>query len=398
MDPPLPRVVVKTAKARLFLARHPWVLDSAIHSVQGQPADGDVVDLVTPSKEFVARGVFNRRSRIRVRLYSWRPEENLDDAFWRQRIAAACQLRQTLGYTDPQGAARLVHSEGDNLSGLIVDRYGQHLVIQLTAVAFEKRLPLVLQTLAQLCQPQAILLRLESARAKLEGLDLAERWVWGTAPHGPLEIREHGITYLVDPASGQKTGFYLDQRENRRAAAAYLHGRRVLDLCCYSGAFALCAVRLGGAAQVIGIDASRKAIDLARANAQRNQIDRAQFEVGKIDLALPQLASAGRAFGAVILDPPKFAPRRADLDRALRAYARINLAAVRLLQPAGILVTCSCSAHVLREDFLNMLGYVAQQSGRNIQVLQQRGAAPDHPVNASCPESDYLKCFICHVA
>ena len=220
---------------------------------------------------------------------------------------------------------------------------------------------------------------------------------WGDDPGGPVFVTEHGLRYGVDLAVGQKTGFYLDQRENRRALAAYTAGARVLDLFCYSGGFSLNARRWGGATEVLAIDASPRALALARANAQLNGESGIRFVERDGFEALDELVIASDKFDVVVLDPPKFARNRAALDDALRAYHRLNRQAVNLLNPGGILLTCSCSGAVSREDFLYMLVGVAQQTGRDPQILEQRGAAPDHPVAATCLETEYLKCFICRV-
>ena len=220
---------------------------------------------------------------------------------------------------------------------------------------------------------------------------------WGELPQGPLTIVDGGLRYQVDLAGGQKTGFYLDQRENRKAAAAYFRDCRVLDMFCYSGGFALCASALGGARDVLGVDASRRAVALAQSNAQLNGLANVRFEAGDCFQRMESLRSAGEKFGGLVLDPPRFAHSRRSLDDALRAYHHLNRLGVELLEPGGILVTCSCSGHVTREDFFDMLLGVAQQTGRELQILEQRGAAPDHPIAATCPESEYLKCFICRV-
>jgi 23S rRNA (cytosine1962-C5)-methyltransferase len=251
--------------------------------------------------------------------------------------------------------------------------------------------------LAELTQPRAIVARGDKSIAKEEGFEFPTTVAWGEDPTGPVFIEEHGVRFGVDLLGGQKTGFYLDQAENRGAAARYLRDRRVLDLFCYSGAFSLAASRLGSARQVLGIDGSDRAITLARANAELNGVANVRFEQQDAFEALDELRSRGEAFGAVILDPPKFARNRRQVDEALRAYHRVNRVAVDLLEPNGILVTCSCSGGVSREDFLHMLAAVAQKSGRDIQILEQRGAAADHPTSVCCLETDYLKCFICRV-
>ena len=391
------QIILKPRKARPFFGRHPWVLDSAIDRIQGSPADGDVVELISDKDKFIARGIFNSRSRIRVRLYSWRPDEPIDDAFWRKKLETALRLRQQLGYDDPQGAARVVFSEGDLLSGLVVDRFGEYLVVQLTALAMAVRLETILSQLLELLRPKGIMLKTERDVAKAEGLDVADGPCWGEMPQGPLTIADGGLRYQVDLAGGQKTGFYLDQRENRKAAAAYFRDRRVLDMFCYSGGFALAASALGGAREVLGVDSSRRAVILAEANAQINSLTNLHFEVDDCFQRMQSLRSAGEKFGGMVLDPPKFAHNRRSVDDALRAYHHLNRLGVELLEPGGILVTCSCSGHVTREDFFDMLLGVAQQTGREIQILEQRGAAPDHPIAATCPQSEYLKCFICRV-
>jgi 23S rRNA (cytosine1962-C5)-methyltransferase len=374
------------------------VLDSAVATVEGTPGAGDVVDLATHDGRFVARGLWNPHSRIRVRLYAFDAATKLDDAFWRARIGAAVALRKDLGLDDRSGAARLVNSEGDDLSGLIVDRYGDYLAVQVTALAMATRLEVFCDALEAAVAPRGILLRgAERGLAKLEGLALPDRLIRGTAPTGPIFVREHGLRFGVDLAEGQKTGYYLDQRDNRQAAARHARGRRVLDMFCYSGGFAVACAVSGGARSVLAVDASGRAVALARANAELNAATTVTAEESDAFDKLDALAAAGERFGMIVLDPPKFARSRAAADDALRAYHRINRVAVGLLEPGGILVTCSCSGSVTRDDFHRMLAGVAQRAGRPIQILESRGAAPDHPVSASCLEGEYLTCVIARV-
>jgi 23S rRNA (cytosine1962-C5)-methyltransferase len=394
-------VRLKPRKARPFYGRHPWVLDAAIASVSDRPADGDVVDLVGDDGRFIARGVINSRSRIRVRLYTWREDEPIDADFWRTRLLNAKALRETIGYLKPNEACRLVNSESDGLGGLIVDRYGEHLVVHVTALAVERRLDELLPILVELFAPKGIVVRADEAMAKREGLKPSDGTsgdllrTWGDVPTEPVFIEEHGLRYGVDLAGGQKTGFFLDQRENRRAMAAYVGGRSVLDVCCYSGGFSLAAVKLGGAREVLGLDQSSRAVTLARANAELNGLPNVDFETGDCFKTLAKFAEEERTFGAVVLDPPKFAHQRSALPEAIRAYERLNGLALKLLEAGGILVTCSCTGSVTREDFLYILADTAAKAKRPLQILEQRGASPDHPVAASCLETEYLKCFIC---
>jgi 23S rRNA (cytosine1962-C5)-methyltransferase len=395
---PTATVVLKRQRARPFFGRHPWVLDSALATVEGTPGAGDVVDLATHDGRFVARGLWNPHSRIRVRLYAFDAATKLDDAFWRARIGAAVALRKDLGLDDRSGAARLVNSEGDDLSGLIVDRYGDYLAVQVTALAMATRLEVFCDALEAAVAPRGILLRgAERGLAKLEGLALPDRLIRGAAPTGPIFVHEHGLRFGVDLAEGQKTGYYLDQRDNRQAAARHARGRRVLDMFCYSGGFAVACAVSGGARSVLAVDASGRAVALARANAELNAATTVTAEESDAFDKLDALAAAGERFGMIVLDPPKFARSRAAADDALRAYHRINRVAVGLLEPGGILVTCSCSGSVTRDDFHRMLAGVAQRAGRPIQILESRGAAPDHPVSASCLEGEYLTCVIARV-
>lgn len=390
------QAVLKPRKSRPFYNRHPWVLDSAVDRIEGNPGDGDVVDLLSEKGKFIARGVYNSHSRIRVRLYTWQETESLDRDFWRRRLETAIRLRADLGYNDPEGAARLVFSEGDGLSGLVVDRYANYLAVQVTALAIAKRLDVIVPLLVELLQPRAIVLRTERGVTQAEGIQLRDGPYWGDAPDGPVFIRDAGLRYGVDLAEGHKTGFYLDQKENRRAAAGYLRGRRVLDMFCYSGGFSM-AASAHGAREVLGFDSSPKAVALARANADLNELTNIRFDTGDAFEVLEALVKSEQRFGGVVLDPPKFARSRTALSEAMRAYHWLNRLAVQTLEPGGFLVTCSCSGHVIREDFRDMLLGVAQQTGRDIQILEQRGASVDHPVSATCVESEYLKCFICRV-
>jgi len=264
-------------------------------------------------------------------------------------------------------------------------------------LAMAVRLPQIADMLVELIHPRGIMIRTERGVGRTEGIELRDGPYWGEMPDGPLTIVDQGLKYEVDLAEGQKTGFYLDQRENRVTAARYFRDRRVLDMFCYSGGFSMAASAFGGASEVLGVDTSQRAVELATANAGRNGLENVRFQRGDGFQTLKSLTDEDQRFGGVVLDPPKFARSRRAVDEALRAYHWLNRLAVGLLEPGGILVTCSCSGHVSREDFLYMLVGVSQQTGRAIQVLEQRGPSPDHPVSTACLEGEYLKCFICRV-
>ncbi|HEV3120461.1 MAG TPA: class I SAM-dependent rRNA methyltransferase [Isosphaeraceae bacterium] len=391
------RVILKPRKSRPFFARHPWVFAGSVGRIEGEPETGDEVDVVSHEGNLIARGLYNPRSAIRVRLYRW-PSGPLDAAFWNERLEEALRLRtEVLCLPAEQAAARLVFSEADGLSGVTVDRYDRWLVAQFTSLALYLKRDLLLPRLIELTGAEGLLLRTERGMAEQEGLLLEDGPALGSVPSEPIEIIENDLRFQVDLHTGQKTGFYLDQRDNRRAAALYARGRRVLDLFCYTGGFSLNALKHGGAASVLGFDASSGAIALAKRNAERNGLSKATFEANDVFEALEDLRSEGERFGAVICDPPKFARQQKAVEDALKAYLRLNRAAIELLEPDGILVTCSCSSHVDRTLFASLLAQVAELSGRAIQILEQRGQAPDHPVAATCLETEYLKCFICRV-
>jgi len=389
-----PQVVLRPRRSAPLFGRHPWVLASSIARVKGDPADGQVVELVSDRGEWIGRGIYNGQSRIRVRLYTWQTDQPLDEVFWAARIDQALELRRLLEYDDPAGGARLVFSEADGLSGLVVDRYGADLVVQLTARAMAERMDVLLPLLVERCSPRSVHVRTDATVARAEGIEPAAGLVWGERTEDFATVEEGGVRFRVDLDEGQKTGFYLDQRENRSAAARLARGRRMLDMCCYTGGFALRAAK-AGASDVLAVDTSRRAIEAAQANAALNNLSNVRFQTGDCFEVLASLAAGGEQFDLVVLDPPRFAGSRRQVDQALRAYHRLNRLALGVLPPGGLLVTCSCSSHVPREDFFSMLMATSQQSGREIELLEQRGAAPDHPVRVTCPETEYLKCFVC---
>jgi 23S rRNA (cytosine1962-C5)-methyltransferase len=391
------RVILQPRRARPFYGRHPWVYPGAIAAVEGEPADGAEVELVSHAGHFVGRGLYNSRSKIRVRLYSWVPEVPLDRDFFRDRLAAAFRLRgPILGLDGPGCACRLVFSEGDELSGLAVDRYDRWLVVQFTSLGLAQRRELLAELLVELAHPEGIYLRTERGIGQLEGLELQDGLLWGQVPAEPVEVEEHGVRFRVNLAEGQKTGFYLDQRDNRRAVARLAAGRRVLDAFCYTGGFGLHAAR-DGAREVLGIDVSEPALALARENARLNGLDNLTFQREDVFAALDRLLSEGERFDLVVLDPPKFARARNAVEEALRGYRRLQALALRLLNADGILVTCCCSGLITMEMLEELLAQLAAEERRAVQVLERRGQAPDHPVAVTCPESNYLKCLICRV-
>jgi 23S rRNA (cytosine1962-C5)-methyltransferase len=395
-----PRIVLQPRRARPFYGRHPWVYAGAVAAVSGSPADGDEVELVSHAGNFVARGLYNSKSKIRVRLYSWSPEGALDRDFFRGRLETALRLRcSILGLDDPgqpDRAVRLVFSEGDGLSGLTVDRYARWLVVQFTSLGLALRREMLTELLVELTRPEGVYLRTERGIGKLEGLELHDGPLWGQTPVEPVTVEEAGLRFLVNLAEGQKTGYYLDQRDNRLAVAGLARGRRVLDAFCYTGGFGLHAARAGATA-VLGVDTSEPALALARANARLNGLENLDFVRADVFDHLEALATAGERFGVVVLDPPKFARARNAVEEALRGYRRLQTLALRLLQPDGILVTCCCSGLIGMDLLEDLLAQLAAEERLEVQLLERRGQARDHPVAVGCLESSYLKCLISRV-
>lgn len=394
-----PQLFLNSKQAKYFDGRHPWVLQRSIVEPTVELEAGQVVELIQPNGSWIGRGIYNPNSRIRVRLYQWDRELKLDVGWLQTEIDRAIDLRLTWMRTHGQlDAVRLVNSEGDGLSGLIVDRFSDYIVVQLTSWAMLQWRDEIVQWLANRLQPKGIYVAMEPATAKQEGAEQIGEWQFGTGPESAVEIEEGGVQLKIDLDGGQKTGYYLDQRANRIAAANWFHDGSLLDVCCYQGGFSLAALKSNSKLSVLAVDSSEKALATARENMLRNGLEQFEFQKADCFSFLQKAADEGRQFDNIVLDPPRMASTRHQITPALRAYHRLNLSAVRLLRPGGMLVTCSCSGRVSREEFWGVLSSVAKRSRRNIQVIEARGADCDHPIDVNCRESDYLKCFICRVA
>ncbi|MEZ6058527.1 MAG: class I SAM-dependent rRNA methyltransferase [Planctomycetaceae bacterium] len=394
----LPQVVIRPRRALPFFSKHPWVFAGAIASVKGSPAAGDEVAVVTDRGEFIARGLYNPESNIRVRLYVWDKETPLDRAFWSARLDAAIALRSQILGTSPPRDCRVVYSESDGLSGLTVDAYQDWLLVQWTSRGLSTHRETLLDLLREKLQPRGIWLRTERGIGELEGLDVEDGLVWGEAPPQPILISENGLQFHVDVVEGQKTGYYFDQRDNRMAVARLAKGLRVLDAHCYSGSFGITAVKQGGAREAVCVDSSVGALELAAKNAEQNGVaGQIQFRKGDVPHVLNDMIEKQEQFDVVILDPPKMARTRGGLDRAAKAYLKLNVSAIRLIPPGGFLVSCSCSGLVDQNMFEEILSKAALDAGRTMQFLEMRGQSWDHPVSAHCRETAYLKCVIARV-
>ena len=395
----LPRVILRRGRERSLRQRHPWLFSGAVEHVEGSPVDGSVVDVLDADRRFIARGVLNTQSQIIVRALSWDPDESADASLWRRRLERAIAARSGLAADSTTSAYRLVHAEADGLPGLIVDRYGDWLVVQALSLAAERALPDVVEVLVEQLAPLGIVNRSDDEVRLKEGLEPTSGSLWGRPCPDRVDVLENGLVFRVDLAAGHKTGFYLDQRDNRRAVAVRCEGgAEVLNAFSYTGAFSVYAAAAGASA-LVELDTSEAALALARENRNLNRLDSVPCEQIAADafVALRQLRDARRQFDVVVLDPPKFAPSRARLDGALRGYKDINLLGIKLARPGGVLATFSCSGAVSPELFQTVVFQASVDAGREVRVLAGLGQGEDHPVLLTFPESRYLKGLLCRV-
>ena len=380
------RVAVLTKRgAGRARSGHPWIYRSDIAEASGET--GDVVRVMDRGGHFLGHAFYNPESEITLRIAT-REEEEINEAFFRVRIERAKAYRESLNID--ADAYRLLHAEADGIPGLVVDRYGEHLVLQVGSAAVEHRLNWIVATLEDLYAPAGILLRGDVAARRREGLATGVSVLSGEVPSSVV-VREGPVRYRAHLWTGQKTGGFLDQRENHLAAARYAGGR-VLDVFAYVGGFALHAARV--ADSVEAVDASGDALEAARANAGLNCFSNIAFTRANAFDLLRERSDAGEKYDVVILDPPAFAKTKRDLPAASRAYKEINLRAMKLLAPGGVLVTCSCSYHFSRELMEETLRSAAADTGRAVRVREWRGQAQDHPEILTIPETRYLKCAI----
>lgn len=396
------QVVLRPEKELRVKDGHPWVFRDNIARFQDVIGAGEIVEVLDSEGEFVAKGYINPISWITVRILSWDKEDEINYDFFLRKISQANEMRRriiegrrSLGMEDGE-AYRVVYAEADGLPGLIVDRYGDYLVIQILTLGMEIRRDLIIGALVEIFNPKGIFEKSNPKSRLPEGLKPVVGVAWGEVPE-LITIQQDDLTLLVDPWEGQKTGFFLDQRENRRAFRGYVNpGDRVLDCFCYTGAFSMIAAKRG--ADVLGLDLSDRAIELCYQNAKLNGVeDRCRFEVDDVFKKLYEMDKDGERFDVIVLDPPAFAKSQDAVKSAIRGYKEINIRAMKLLKSGGILATSSCTQHIGEGTFLNMLGVSARKAKRRAQFLEIRSQPWDHPIAPNCPESRYLKFIICRV-
>jgi 23S rRNA (cytosine1962-C5)-methyltransferase len=385
------RITLNKNEERRIKSGHPWVFSNEIRDVTGERSAGAVAELYDAAGGFIGVGHYNPQSLIAFRLVS-RQRENIDSVdFFEQRIAAAVAHRRRL--YPGLATFRAVYGESDFLPGLVVDRYGDYLSLQLLSAGMDSRCEQIVEALRRVLSPTGIIVRNDVSVRKLEGLDEKIELLWGEIPETAL-MEENGLRFLVNLREGQKTGSFLDQKENHLLLREISEGKSLLDCFCYAGSWGVHAASFG-AKSVLGIDISARAVEQAGQNAKLNGVaDRVRFEECDAFERLRSLYQEGRRFGVIVMDPPAFVKSRKNVAEATKGYLTVNRRALELLEPGGYLITCSCSYHMGREPFREMLIQAARLAKREVRLVETCSQAPDHPVLLSFPESEYLKCFV----
>ncbi len=385
-------------RAKPVWAGHPWIYAASIASVEGRPADGQIVDVRDDARRFVARGFWNSRSLLRVRVLTMDEAATDPAAVVAARVGSAWALRQDAGVPAETDAFRLIHAEGDGLPGVIADIYAGWVVVQISVLGMERLLEPLADAIRGTVEPKGIWLRGGARHAKAEGLADGDRALRGAEPPETVWIRERGVGFGVDLRAGAKTGHFADQREDRARFAALCRGRRVLDAFSGTGGFALHALVNGGAASAVCVDGSKAALEGLRRNAARNAVKDRVADVEEDGfLAMRRMSGAGERFGAISVDPPRMAEKKHDVEGALKAHRELHLRAMEMLEDGGILAASSCSGAVGDEPFEETIRDAARLAKRRVQVLHRGGQGPDHPWSVATPEGRYLRFVLARV-
>ena len=388
-------LTLKPGRERSLLRRHPWIFSGAVQRVEGEPAPGETVEVFSSEKQFLARAAYSPASQIRARVWTFE-EEPVDEQLFRKRIRSSIESRRGWGLRRETDSYRLVYAESDSLPGLIVDRYGDVLVLQSLTAGSEAWKATFADLLLEETGLSTLFERSDADVRGLEGLEPQVGFIRGSLPQLPVTIHEHNLIFNVNFAAGHKTGFYLDQRRNRLRVRELSEGKEVLDCFCYTGGFSINALS-GGAASVLSVDSSADALEILKDNVSLNQLpqDRHSTLEGDVFQVLRKFRDEGRSFDMIILDPPKFAPTAAQAEKAARGYKDINLLAFKLLRPGGLLVTFSCSGGVNAGLFQKIVAGAALDAGIEAQIVEHLSQAADHPIALNFPEGSYLKGLIC---
>ncbi len=383
------KLILKEGKEKSLLRRHPWVFSGAVERIEGTPENGASVELRSRHGQFLGWAAYSAQSRITARVWSFEEREQIGPQFFQRRLNEALAMRTRMLRAGAHEAVRLVHAESDRLPGIVVDRFAQTLVLQLSSAGAYRWRDCLIEQLAALFPGHAIFERSDADVLALEGLTPAVGLRHGSLPDR-VEFEEHGLRFLANPQHGHKTGFYLDQRDNRLLAHSLAKGREALDCFCYSGGFTT-ALLSGGAASVLAIDSSEEGLRAAQAHVELNRLPAPHFMEADVFQTLRKLRDQGRAFDMIVLDPPKFAPTAALAERAARGYKDINLYAFKLLRKGGLLLTFSCSGGIAPDLFQKIVAGAALDAGVHAQIMRRLCAAPDHPIALEFPEGEYLK-------
>jgi 23S rRNA (cytosine1962-C5)-methyltransferase len=389
-------IILKPGRERSVSQQHPWLFSGAIDHTTGEPAPGDTVQVISSVGEALGWAAFSPASQIRARMWSFDPQETIDEGFFRERLNRAIGRRQVFQKNGVTDAYRLVHGESDGLPGMIVDRYGDFLVVQFLSAGVDNLRELLIRLLIEISGVPNIYERSDLDVRGLEGLPDRSGSLAGKTPPDRVIISEYGLQFAVDLLGGQKTGFYLDQRENRHKISAYAQDARILNCFCYTGGFTVHALA-AGAASVSNIDSSADALILARSNIELNHLplEKTDWITGDVFQELRKLRDRAESYNLIILDPPKFAATASQADKAARGYKDINLLAFKLLRPGGVLFTFSCSGGISPALFQKIVAGAALDAGVESVILEKLGQAADHPIALSFPEGEYLKGLIC---
>ena len=391
-------IILKKGKEKAVLHHHPWVFSGAIENVKGKPANGDIVRLINAKGDFMAYGFYNDQSRVALRLLEWDENVVVDDNWFKEKVATAVNSRAGILADGITNTCRLIFSESDYLPGLIVDKYADHLAVQILTSGIEKVMPVIIDELQRLLNPESIFDKSDASSRENEGLQTSNIALTLNSPPENVEVKENNIIYNINIAEGQKSGFYCDQRDNRKILASYAKGKKVLDCFSYTGGFTLNSLQ-SGASSVTSVDSSALAIETLKENIKLNKLDAAKHIAIQSDVnkQLRAFREQDERFDIIILDPPKYAPSRSALDRASRAYKDLNRLAMLLLNEGGLLATYSCSGAMNMETFKQVLAWAALDAGKQVQFIHQFCQPEDHPVRASFPEGEYLKGLLCRV-
>jgi 23S rRNA (cytosine1962-C5)-methyltransferase len=391
-------VTLKSGREKSLLRRHPWVFSGAMQKVEGDPRPGETVDVFSSQGDFLCRAAFSPHSQISLRVWTFDPDEQVGTAFFHSRLKRAITFRMPFLSRESEGACRLVNGESDALPGVIVDRYARFLVCQFLSAGAELWREEIVSQLRQVLVPLGIYERSDVDVRQKEGLPSRVGVLWGEPPPPLLEIEEKPCRFFVDVVHGHKTGFYLDQAENRAVLSGYAEGAEVLNAFSYTGAFGIHALK-AGAARVLNVDSSHAALALGARNEELNRIgkDRTEALKGDVFQILRELRDRRRQLDLIILDPPKFVDSQRQLERGSRGYKDINLLAFKLLRPGGTLFTFSCSGLVPRDLFQMIVAGAALDAGREVQIVRVLTQGSDHPTSIYFPEGTYLKGLVCRV-